>query len=129
MKKPEDKSDKKNIQQRTFSFACRIVKLYQFLASQKSGIEILGRQVLKSGTAIGTNLEEATAGQSRADFISKCSIALKKARETLYWLRSFITTRIVSQKKLDPLAQEANEITAILTTIVKKTRRQCVPGK
>ena len=124
MKKPEDNAKKKNIQKRTFSFACRIVELYRHLAKNKSGGEILGRQVLKSGTAIGANLEEATAGQSRADFISKCNIALKEARETLYWLRLFIVTRIVTEKKLGKLAQEANEIIAILTTIVKKTRQQ-----
>jgi four helix bundle protein len=100
------------------------VELYRHLAKNKSGGEILGRQVLKSGTAIGANLEEATAGQSRADFISKCNIALKEARETLYWLRLFIVTRIVTEKKLGKLAQEANEIIAILTTIVKKTRQQ-----
>jgi four helix bundle protein len=124
MKKPEDNVKKKDIQQRTFSFACRIVEFYRYLAKNKSGGEILGRQVLRSGTAIGANLEEATAGQSRADFISKCNIALKEARETLYWLRLFIATQIITEKKLGKLAQEADEITAILTTIVKKTRRQ-----
>jgi four helix bundle protein len=124
MKKPEENVKKKDIQQRTFSFACRIVELYRHLAKNKSGGEILGRQVLRSGTAIGANLEEATAGRSRADFISKSNIALKEARETLYWLRLFIATQIVTEKNLGKLAQEANEITAILTTIVKKTRRQ-----
>lgn len=123
MKKIRECTNKRNIQQRTFSFACRIVALYQHLAKNRRAGEILGRQVLKSGTAIGANLEEATAGQSKADFISKCNIALKEARETLYWLRLFIATRIVTEKKLGKLAQEANEITAILTTIVQKARR------
>lgn len=122
MKKTEDNTAKKNIQQRAFNFACRIVALYQHLAKQKSGGEILGRQVLRSGTAIGANLEEASAGQSRADFISKCNIALKEARETLYWLRLLITTQLVEEKKLSKLAQEANELTAILTTIVQNSR-------
>jgi four helix bundle protein len=87
--------DEKDIQERAFSFACRIVKLYQFLAKQKSGFEILGRQVLCSGTSVGANLEEAKAGQSKADFISKCNIALKEARETHYWLRLFEKTKVV----------------------------------
>ncbi len=124
MKKAEESSKKKDIQKRTFSFACRIVKLYQHLSKLKSGGEILGRQLLRSGTAIGANLEEATAGQSRADFISKCNIALKEARETLYWIKLFVATRIVTENKLNKLTQEANEIVAILTTIVRKTRRQ-----
>lgn len=129
MKKVEDNTSRKKIQQRAFNFACRIVALYQNLAKQKSGGEILGRQVLRSGTAIGANLEEASAGQSRADFISKCNIALKEARETLYWLRLLIATKLMSEKKLGKLAQEANELTAILTTIVRKSRQQSVFNK
>lgn len=120
MRDTEEGSKKKGIQERTFSFACRVVKLYQHLSKLKSGGEILGRQLLKSGTAIGANLEEATAGQSRADFTSKCSIALKEARETLYWIKLFVATRIVAESKLNKLRQEANEIVAILTTIVRK---------
>lgn len=116
------KESKKDITERGFSFACRIVKLYQFWARRKGGVEILGRQVLRSGTSIGANLEEATAGQSRADFVSKCSIALKKARETYYWLRLFIKTEVVPANKLTNLANESNELVAILTSIVKKSR-------
>lgn len=118
----EDKSKNKDIKERGFSFACRIVKLYQFLAKRKGGVEILGRQVLRSGTSIGANLEEAAAGQSRADFVSKCSIALKEARETYYWLRLLINTEIVPASKLTNLVNESNELVAILTTIVKRSR-------
>jgi four helix bundle protein len=121
-KKSQRKSKEKDIKERGFSFACRIVNLYQFLANKKGGGEILGRQVLRSGTSIGANLEEASAGQSRADFISKCNIALKEARETYYWLRLLMTTKIVSVDRLRPLANESNELVAILTTIVKKSR-------
>lgn len=124
MKEAEESSKKRDIQKRTFSFACRVVRLYQHLSKLKSGGEVLGRQLLKSGTTIGANLEEATAGQSRADFTSKYSIALKEARETLYWIRLFVATRIVAESKLSKQAQEANEIVAILTTIVRKTRLQ-----
>jgi len=121
-KKLQRKSKEKDIKERSFSFACRIVKLYQSLANKKGGGEILGRQVLRSGTSIGANLEEASAGQSRADFISKCNIALKEARETYYWLRLLMTTKIVPSDMLRPLANESNELVAILTTIVKKSR-------
>jgi four helix bundle protein len=122
MSKGKEKSEKRDINNRTFSFACRTVKLYQHLAKQKHAAEILGRQVLRSGTAIGANLEEAQAGQSRADFVSKCNIALKEARETHYWLRLLRDTRIISAEKINNLLGEANEIVAILTSIVKKTR-------
>lgn len=118
----KEKSSNKDIKERGFSFACRIVKLYQFLAKRKGGVEVLGRQVLRSGTSMGANLEEATAAQSKADFISKCNIALKEARETYYWLRLLIKTEVVPANKLSGLSNESNELVAILTTIVKKSR-------
>ena len=118
----ERKPQKKDVQERSFSFACRIAKLYQFLAKQRGGVEFLGSQVLHSGTSIGANLEEATAGQSKADFISKCNIALKEARETYYWLRLLEKTEVAPANKLSALVNESNELVAILTTIVKKTR-------
>jgi len=112
----------KDIKKRAFSFACRIVNLYQFLAKQKGAGEVLARQILRSGTSIGANLEEAAAGQSKADFVSKCNIALKEARETHYWLRLFTETNVVSAERLDGLLNESNELVAILTTIVKNAR-------
>jgi len=115
-------SHRKNIQERAFSFACRIVKLYQFLARKGGGAKALGGQLLRSGTSIGANLEEATAGQSKADFLSKCNIALKEARETHYWLRLLIKTEVIPAKKLNNLLNESDELVAILTTIVKKAR-------
>lgn len=83
---------------------------------------ILSKQLLRCGTSIGANLEEAEAGQSRADFVSKCVIALKKARETHYWLRSLGETNLVTVEKIAPITQEAKEIVAILTSIVKNSR-------
>ncbi len=116
------KPGKRDVQKRAFSFACRIVKFYQFLAKQKGAGEVLARQVLRSGTSIGANLEEAAAGQSRADFISKCNIALKEARETHYWLRLFTETNVVSPERLEGLLNESDELVAILTAIVKNSR-------
>ena len=122
MKGSSGESGERDIQKRAFSFACRIVSFYRFLAQQESIGEILGRQILRSGTSIGANLEEATAAQSKADFISKCNIALKEARETNYWLRLFIETQVVPAERLSGLIEESDELIAILTTIVKKTR-------
>ncbi len=122
MNKGKEEPGKLDIHNRTFSFACKTVKLYQYLAKQKYASDVLGRQVLRSGTSIGANLEEARAGQSRADFVSKCNISLKEARETHYWLRLLKETKIIPAEKINDLLGEANEIVAILTTIVKKSR-------
>jgi len=77
----------RDIRERTFAFALEIARLCQRLEKQSGVHRTLGRQLLRSGTSIGANMEEAQAGQSRADFVSKCAIALKEARETTYWLR------------------------------------------
>ena len=110
------------IQDRAFEFACRIVKLHRFLCRNGSTSSTIAGQILRSGTSIGANLEEASAGQSKPDFTSKCNIALKEARETYYWIRLLTACELVPKKKLEPLLVEANEIVAILTTIVKKSR-------
>ena len=112
----------RDIQARAFEFACRIVKLYRHLEERSSSGRVLGSQLLRSGTSVGANLEEANAGQSRADFIAKCSIALKEARETHYWLRLLAACEIAAQERLAPLISEANELVATLTTIVKNAR-------
>jgi four helix bundle protein len=116
------KIGERDIQKRAFSFACRIISFYRFLAQQVSVGEILGRQIPRSGTSIGANLEEATAAQSKADFVSKCNIALKETRETHYWLRLFTETHVVATDRLSGLLKESDELIAILTTIVKKTK-------
>jgi four helix bundle protein len=86
---------------------------------RRSGVAFIANQLLHSGTAIGSNLEEAKAGQSRADFIAKARISLKEARESHFWLR-LIEREILDPKRIHPLVEEANEIVAILTTIIKK---------
>ena len=78
--------------------------------------------MLRSGTSVGANIEEAQAGQSRADFLSKMSIASKEARETLYWLKLLEKTELVSIDRLQDLKKEADEIVRILTSIVKSTK-------
>lgn len=112
----------RDIQDRAFRFACAIVRLYRERLQQEPAARTLGGQLLRSGTSIGANLEEATAGQSRADFISKCSIALKEARETMYWLKLLQATGIICSTDVQELIAEANELIAILTIIVRKAR-------
>jgi four helix bundle protein len=82
----------------------------------------LANQLLRSGTSIGANIEEAQAGQSRGDFAAKAYIACKEARETHYWLRLLAAASVVPSDRLSPLTKEANELVAILTSIVKKAR-------
>ena len=111
------------IQERTFEFAIRIVKLCQYL-DEKPGVKrTLSNQLLRSGTSVGANIQEAQAGQSRADFLSKMSIANKEARETLYWLKILEKAELISDDRLQDLKQEADEIVRILTSIVKATKQ------
>jgi four helix bundle protein len=113
---------RRDILERTFQFAVRVVKLCQVL-DQRPGVgRTLGRQMLRSGTSIGANVEEAQAGQSRPDFLSKYSIACKEARETHYWLRLIAECEVLPATRLAEITQECHELIAILTTIVKNTR-------
>ena len=82
---------------------------------------MLSKQLLKAGTSIGANVEEAIAGQSRADFLSKMSIASKEARESNYWLRLIKDSKILESHDVDALLAESSEIIRILTSIVKTT--------
>ena len=112
------------ITDRTFDFAIEIVAICQALDSKPGVARTLGRQLLRSGTSIGANVEEAQAGQSRADFISKCSIALKECRETVYWLRLLTVHKLAEVERLNQLRQEADEICRILSTIVLRTKQR-----
>lgn len=113
--------DSKKIDERTFLFALQIIELYKFLSSRNE--YVLSKQLLRSGTSIGANIEEAQAAQSRKDFVSKMSIASKEARESRYWLRLLKETDYLndfSQKEY--LINEINIIINIITKIVKSTQ-------
>lgn len=107
------------IQKKSYDFALQIVLLYQKLC--KANEYVLSKQLLRSGTSIGANVEEAQAGQSRADFISKMSIASKEARESCYWLRLLRDSNTIEKSEADALLSEAEAIVNILTAIVKST--------
>jgi four helix bundle protein len=108
--------------ERTFEFSIRIVKLCQWLDQRPGTARVLSKQVLRSGTAIGANVEEGQGGQSRADFVSKYSIARKEARETRYWLLLLLKSGICREAQIAGLLSEVEELLRILTTIIKKTR-------
>ena len=108
------------IGERAFAFAVRVVKLCQELDAMQGVPRTLANQLLRSATSIGANLAESKGGQSRADFRSKVSISLKEAHETHYWLRLLVAAELIPEPRLAALLDEADQITAILTTIVKK---------
>jgi four helix bundle protein len=113
----------RDIRERSFEFAARIVKLYITLDEKTGVARVLGKQLLRAGTSIGANVEEAQAGQSRPDFISKNAIALKEARETLYWLRLLVAIGIVPDKRLAEIRDEAEELTRIIGAIIVSAKK------
>jgi len=117
------------ITDRTFEFAVRIIRLCQYLEKQDSVSRTLANQLLRSGTSIGANTEEAQAGQSKADFIAKMSIARKESRETLYWLRLLKATNLVDENMISEIIKESDELVRILTSIVKSSQKGKNDGK
>jgi len=120
---------RRDLPERTFEFARRVVKLCRTLDQTPGVSRTLANQLLRSGTSIGANIEEGQAGQSRADFLSKYCVACKEARETHYWLRLLAASDVIPKTKLQDLSDEANQIVAILTSIIKKTRTNKEKGK
>ena len=105
------------IKEKSYAFAVRIIVLARWLRERRD-YELAG-QVLRAGTGIGANVEEALAGISRADFVAKMSIASKEARETHYWLRLLRDSKTVPADRITPLLDECLELVRILTAIVK----------
>ena len=121
MNPPRDED--RDLQERLFAFAVRIVRLCRKLDERYGVARSLSRQLLKAGTSIGANYEESQAGQSRADFVSKVTISLKEARETWYWLRLLVASEIMPAELLADLLDEAAQITKILGSIVSRTKK------
>lgn len=108
---------------KSFNFAVRVVKLYKYLCDEKKEY-ILSKQLLRSGSSIGANVNEAQAAQSKNDFISKMSISSKEARESKYWIELLIETGYLSlaDEHTKSLLSDIDEITKILTSIVKSSK-------
>jgi four helix bundle protein len=115
------------IQAKSYAFAVRIVLLYRHLLKEKREF-VLAKQLLRCGTSIGANVEEAIGGQSRADFVSKLSIAYKEARETSYWLRLLKDTGYLTEQEFDSIYADSDELCRIIAAIQKSTK-QAVAGK
>ena len=108
---------KKDILERTVNYSLSIVKLYRELEKDTVG-RVLGKQLLRSGTAIGANVHEAQGGQSKADFIAKVSIAYKEALESAYWIRLIQETDLISAKRVNELFHETAQLIKILSSIL-----------
>ena len=110
------------IETKSFDFAVRIVKLCTSLQTDRKEY-VLSKQLLRSGTSIGANITEAQQAQSRPDFISKMSIALKEAVETNYWLRLLKAGNLLSENEYASIFADCTELEKLLTSIVKTSRQ------
>ncbi len=104
------------IQEKTFAFAIRIVSLCKYLVAEKKEF-VLSRQLLRSGTSIGANVEEAIGGVSKKDFLNKLSISYKEARESIYWLKLLYATDYIKKDEFENIHNDAEEIFKIIGKI------------
>lgn len=109
------------IEEKSFQFAVRIVKLCRYLRDEKKEF-ILSKQLLRAGTSIGANIAESQQAQSRPDFVSKLCIALKEASETNYWLRLLRATDYLSETEYRTMIVQCKELERLLTSILKSTK-------
>jgi four helix bundle protein len=110
------------IRERTFQFAVRVTKLMRQMPRTLDAVEI-GRQLIRSGTSVGANVEEAHGAESQRDFVHKMSIARKEARESRYWLR-LIQASIIDGEETQALIQESDELVRILSAIVVTAKKK-----
>ena len=111
------------LKSKSYKFALRMVKLFQYLSNEKKEF-VLSKQVLRSGTSVGANIEEAYQGESKSDFIHKLSIANKEAFETHYWLRLLRDSQILEKKLADSLIIDCDELQRILVASIKTAKNK-----
>src|SRR5262245_30220052 len=110
-----------DLRNRTMDFALRVVRMFPQLPKSTQA-QVLGKQLLRSGTSIGANYREAFRGRSKAEFVAKCGDCQREIEETAYWLELLVATGIVAAAKLEPLQDECNQLTAIFVTIIKRSK-------
>src|SRR5512136_559171 len=119
--KENQEQERVDLRVRTKDFALRVIRLYSALPNRVEA-QVVGKQVLRSGTSVGANYREAHRARSNAEFVSKVGDCLKELEETEYWLELLVDSGAVSTGKMAPLLQETDELLAIFTTISKKTK-------
>jgi four helix bundle protein len=109
------------IRSKSYNFSLKIIKIYQELTNDKKEF-IISKQLIRSGTSIGANIEESIGAQSKNDFISKMSISYKEARETLYWLHLLTDSNFLNKQQSDTLIYDCEELLKILGSIIKTSK-------
>src|SRR5208282_499339 len=111
-----------DLKPRTKAFALRVIRMYSKLPKNDTVAQVLGKQVLRSGTSVGANYREASRGRSKAEFISKIGDRLKEIEETEYWLELLVESGCVASKRMAGLLDETRQLVAIFTTIDKNSK-------
>jgi four helix bundle protein len=111
-----------NLKKRTKDFALRIINLYSSLPKRPEA-QVIGKQILRSGTSIGANYREGCRARSAQEFIAKLGICLQELEETAYWLELLIDGSLVKQDVIDPVSKETNELTAIFVSSIKTAKK------
>ncbi len=111
----------RDIEERTFKFAVRIVKLVNAIPRTTVGA-VVARQLVRAGTSIGANVEEAQGSHSKRDFAHRMNVARREAREAMYWLRLVAEAGLLEKERFEDIIGEADELVRILTAIVKRSR-------
>jgi four helix bundle protein len=109
------------LREKSYQFALRIVKLYQFVVSEKKEF-VLSKQILRSGTSIGANVEEASQAQSKSDFVHKLSIAQKESFETHYWLRLLRDSNYLTEAQAASMISDCQELQKLITSSIKTVK-------
>jgi four helix bundle protein len=112
----------RDLDDRVFRFACRVLDLFELLNANGGAARVVGYQLIRAGTSIGANYEEAAAGQTKADFIARLSVSRKESRETLFWLKLIAEKRLLDPKLVADDISEARQLTAIFRSIIEKSR-------
>jgi four helix bundle protein len=116
-------AEKKDLKDRTEEYALRIIRMFSSLPKTTEA-QVLGKQVLRSGTSVGANYREANRGRSKAEFVAKLGDCLKELDETDYWLSLLVKSEIVPVSRMQSLIDETNELMAIMVTIIRKTKER-----
>ncbi len=109
--------------EKNYLFALRIIKLYLFVSENKKE-KVISKQLLRSGTSIGANVEEAVGAQSKKDFFTKLNIAYKEARESHYWIRLLRDSEFLDNKHAESILSDCDELLKIIGTILNTVRKQ-----
>jgi four helix bundle protein len=114
-------AERNDLRQRTKEFGLRVLRMFSRLP-KRTEAQVLGKQILRSGTSVGANYREAYRARSKSEFIAKCGDSLRELEETAYWLELLVEAGIVYSETVGTLARECDELIAIFVTILKRSK-------